>query len=352
MDLSTTLIVWYEQNKRQLPWRETKDPYKIWLSEVILQQTRVQQGMSYYQRFVENFPSIIDLADAPSDTIMKMWQGLGYYSRARNMHETAQRIKNELNGQFPASYQEIVKLKGVGTYTAAAIASLAFEEAVAVVDGNVYRVLSRIYGIDLPIDSTQGKKQFAELAQNLVGDSRPSQHNQAMMEFGALQCTPKSPDCSICPVALSCEARKAGTINLLPVKSKIMKQVIRYFYYLVVQNKGGIYLRRREEKDIWNNLYEFPMIESKDPIDIEQLMRHEDWLKWLPDGQYSLKNVGALRKHILTHQLIFNQFIEIDWLSASDPMSLENEFSFVPLNDLENYAVPKPLERFIEDRLA
>lgn len=352
MELSAVLIDWYEQNKRTLPWRETKDPYKIWLSEVILQQTRVQQGLDYYLNFSETFPTVTELADAPSDTVMKMWQGLGYYSRARNMHSTAQWVKNERNSIFPSTYTELLKLKGVGEYTAAAIASMAFEEPVAVVDGNVYRVLARVFGIDSAIDSPKGKKEFAALAQSILDTRRPNLHNQAMMEFGALQCSPKSPDCSICPLAILCEARKSDSIARLPVKSKSLKQKSRYFYYLVIKNKNSVFLRKRQGKDIWNNLYEFPLIETEQASGLDSLSNSPSWLKWLPSNTYAVRSITPERKHVLSHQYIHHQFIEIDLIGEDGIESLQNEYFCILIPEIKNYAVPKPIERFINDKLA
>lgn len=270
MEFSNTLLYWYLQNKRDLPWRNTKNPYPIWISEIMLQQTRVAQGLPYYLKFLEHFPTIIDLANANEEHVLKLWQGLGYYSRARNMHKTAQHIAFEFNGVFPTNYNDILKLKGIGQYTAAAIASFAFNEVVAVVDGNVFRVLSRYYDIETDISLVSAKKEFSLLASELIPHNNPALFNQAIMEFGALQCIPKNPDCSICIFNSSCLALQKKKVALLPVKSKKIKIQNRYLNYLIfldIENKTLV--NKRTEKGIWQNLYEFPVIESKIEEDFE-----------------------------------------------------------------------------------
>lgn len=244
MDFSTQIIEWYRTNKRDLPWRKTKNPYQIWLSEIILQQTRVEQGLSYYLKFIEKYPSIKDLANAPQDEVLKLWQGLGYYSRARNLHYTSKVITDKYKGEFPATYKEILDLKGIGEYTAAAISSFSFNLPYPVIDGNVYRVLSRVFDIDTPIDSTLGKKEFKELAYELINKNNPSEYNQAIMEFGALYCKPQSPDCENCIFTSTCLAFKTKKINELPVKSKKLKQKNRYFNYLVFIDEDYTYLKK------------------------------------------------------------------------------------------------------------
>src|ERR1043165_6651460 len=255
---SGKIMTWYEQNKRDLPWRNTRDPYLIWLSEVILQQTRVDQGMAYYHKFAEAFPTVKDLAKADSDKVMKLWQGLGYYSRARNLHAAAKMVAGKYKGVFPASYEGIKELKGVGDYTAAAIASFAFKLPHAVVDGNVYRVLSRVFGIETPIDSTQGKKEFNKLANELLDISNPADHNQAVMEFGSQFCKPVNPDCKSCFFNTKCFAFKHSKVPELPVKSKKTKVRSRYLnYFIIVDKNGSIFVHKRQKKDIWEGLYEF-----------------------------------------------------------------------------------------------
>ena len=270
MTFSNILIKWYLQNKRDMPWRNTTNPYYIWLSEIILQQTRVEQGTAYYLKFVEIFPTVYDLASAKESEVLKLWQGLGYYSRARNLHFTGNYIVNELNGQFPSTYNEILKLKGVGDYTASAIASFCFDEPTAVVDGNVYRVLSRFFDIETPINSTKGIKYFKELAQELIDVDNAATHNQSIMEFGARMCKPQNPDCEICPLNDKCLALQQNKIKSLPVKDKKIKLKKRFFNYLVlVSSDEKTILNLREGKGIWQGLYEFPLVESEKTIDKE-----------------------------------------------------------------------------------
>ncbi|MGX7667246.1 A/G-specific adenine glycosylase [Flavobacterium pedocola] len=270
MNFANSLISWYLQHKRDLPWRKTNDPYPIWLSEIMLQQTRVAQGMPYFFAFTEAFPTVFDLADANEEQVLKLWQGLGYYSRARNLHATAKTVAYEFNGEFPHSYEKLKKLKGVGDYTAAAIASIAFGEAVPVVDGNVYRVLSRYFTIETDISSPKAKKEFFDLAATLLPKGKASEFNQAMMEFGALQCVPKNPDCANCIFNGSCLALKNKKVTSLPVKLKKTKVTHRYFNYLIVKDKNGkALIQKRTTKGIWHNLYEFPLIETETPTDFE-----------------------------------------------------------------------------------
>ena len=261
---------WYRQNSRNLPWRNTNDPYFIWLSEIIMQQTRIEQGTSYYEKFTSNYPTINDLANANEQQVLNDWQGLGYYSRARNLHYSAKLVRDEYNGVFPSTFDDILKLKGVGTYTAAAISSFAFKESKAVVDGNVYRLLSRVYDVDTPIDSSKGKKEFQLIADELIPQENPDIHNQAIMEVGSLVCTPKNPNCDECPLNGICLAREKNTVDLRPVKSKKTKVRDRYFHYLIYNDKGETYIEQRTEKGIWQNMYQFPMIEieSGDASDI------------------------------------------------------------------------------------
>jgi len=279
MDFSNKLIYWYHSNKRDLPWRETRDPYFIWLSEIILQQTRVNQGLPYYSRFVERFPSVEKLAAVPQEEVLKLWQGLGYYSRARNLQAAAQQIVDKGTG-FPKTFEDLLELKGVGEYTAAAIASFAYNEPVAVVDGNVYRVLSRIYGISLPINSTEGVQEFKKLANQLIDPKKPALHNQAVMEFGALQCVPKNPDCSVCPFQMDCVAFKEGRIAELPVKIKKTKVLSLHHHYLVaITPSGKTIVEERPQTGIWAGLYEFPFVESKGALLPQELTESLDFLK-------------------------------------------------------------------------
>ena len=326
MNFAATLLQWFKNNGLSLPWRETKDAYAIWLSEVILQQTRIAQGMSYWKRFMAQWPTVNDLAAAMEDEVLKAWQGLGYYSRARNLHTAAQQVV-ELGG-FPQTFKELKTLKGVGDYTAAAIASIAFGEPVAVVDGNVYRVLSRYFGIDTPIDSTEGKKEFQALAQSLLPINEPADYNEAIMDFGATQCTPNSPHCSACPFCETCVAFREQRINELPVKSKKVKQRERHFTYLYIEYEGKIAVHQRGAGDIWQGLWEFPQA--------EQLTSSED-SAWENEAQLLQKGV----KHILTHQILLADIYL--WRPKIRPQ-LPSEFIWIEKQDLENYALPRLIE--------
>jgi A/G-specific adenine glycosylase len=267
MSFNSNLTNWFDKNKRELPWRKSNDPYKIWLSEIILQQTQVKQGLPYYNKFLKNYPNIYELARSSEDEVMKNWQGLGYYSRARNLHFTAKYIVHELNGIFPKKYIDLIKLKGVGDYTASAIASICFDESVAVLDGNVFRVLSRYFGIEIPINSTQGIKHFKSLAKSLLPKKRIGDYNQAVMEFGALQCKPKSPNCSICPINVNCVAFTTNNTKNLPIKIKRSKIKDRYFNFLVyLTKKSETVIEKRNVKGIWQQLYQFPLIETESSV--------------------------------------------------------------------------------------
>jgi A/G-specific adenine glycosylase len=287
MNFSTKIISWYQQNYRDLPWRNTNDAYKIWLSEIILQQTRVSQGLPYYINFVTAFPTVNDLANADEQQVLKLWQGLGYYSRARNLHFTAKLVVEKHNGIFPTTYDELIKLKGIGTYTAAAIASFSANEAVAVVDGNVFRVLSRVFNVDYDISQNSSKKYFIELAQKLLSTTQPNLHNQAIMEFGALQCVPKRPNCLDCVFNDSCEAYKLKIVSELPVKLKKNKVSKRYLNYILVQDALGNYImNKRTGNGIWRNLYEFPCMESENELDEQNLFLQLKELYNIKNFQY------------------------------------------------------------------
>lgn len=316
------IVSWYQKNKRNLPWRAVKSAYYIWLSEVLLQQTRVNQGLPYYLKFINEFPNITSMANASEDKILRLWQGLGYYSRARNMHTTAKFIVNELNGVFPESYREIVKLKGVGEYTAAAIASFAFGEKVAVLDGNVFRVLSRVFGIEENILGSKGKKQFQALANGLLPDLYSDTYNQAIMEFGALQCTPAKPDCINCPCAHFCYARIHKKQDTLPVKIKNTAKRHRLFSYSVVTFGDKILMNKREGKDIWTGLYQFPLKEVTS-FDEDS-----------PAGKY---------KHVLSHQIIEARFDHMETESETQLQDIasQTDSGIYTLEEVEN--LPKPV---------
>lgn len=342
MGFSNKLINWYQQNKRDLPWRNSKDAYLIWLSEIILQQTRVEQGLSYFNNFIEKYPTVVLLAKASEKEVLNLWQGLGYYSRARNLHYTAKNITKNFNGVFPVNYDDILKLKGVGEYTAAAISSFSYNNCYPVIDGNVYRVLSRIFGIEEPIDSTSGKKTFKNLAASLIDKKNPGIYNQAIMEFGALQCKPKNPACENCPFVLECYAFKNNAIHLLPIKEKKIKQRNRYFNYLVLLNKNNIYLNKRKENDIWESLYDFPLIETKQSIQSFDELMSKNYN--IPHSIHLIKKSKEYL-HILTHQKIYATF----WLVSG---KFQNKLTATCVKcsifETNIYPVPKLIENYLK----
>lgn len=332
-----TLIKWYRANKRELPWRTTKDPYKIWLSEIILQQTRVAQGLPYYLRFTEAFPSVFDLAKAPEQKVMKLWQGLGYYSRARNLHAAAKQLVKEYEGVFPSEYEELKKLKGVGDYTAAAIASFCFNKPHAVVDGNVFRVLSRFYAIQTPINSTAGKKQFTQLANELIDKKDPGTFNQAMMEFGAVQCTPVNPNCGTCVLRDSCLVGGSARVKEFPVKAGKTKISERYFEYFFITAQKKTYIQKRGAGDIWQNLYQLPVLEvdkMKNKAEVIKNLRREIFKKNL--SSLEIKSISGTKKHLLSHQKIMARFWHIN---LPKPINLK-EFKEVNISQLKKYPFP------------
>ena len=342
MEWTKTLLDWYQENKRDFPWRKLQDPYYIWLSEIILQQTRVQQGLPYYEKFIHNFPTVFDLAAASEEKVLKLWQGLGYYSRARNLHASARWVVNERDGIFPNTFKELLLLKGVGDYTASAIASICFEEPQAVVDGNVYRFLARFFGIEMPIDASGAHKHFKERATTLMQGVSPNHFNQAMMECGALQCTPKLTACEQCPFEQKCVAYQQGKVNAFPVKIKKIKVKKRYFNYLVIDTPDmQTIVKQRQAKGIWQNLYEFPLIETTSIIDQAALMQHSDFLLWskytiLSCEQVNLKPI----KHILTHQHLYIQF----WQLKVKKIIAES----IDYKELKSLPVPVVIQHFIE----
>lgn len=340
--ISKSLIKWYEANKRELPWRDISDPYRIWISEIILQQTRVNQGLSYYLRFIERFPDVKTLAIANEDEVLKYWQGLGYYSRARNLHKTAQIIAENYKGKFPDSYTDIVQLKGIGAYTAAAVCSFAYNQSYAVVDGNVYRVLSRLFAIETPIDSNKAKKEFSELATNMLDKSKPGIHNQAIMEFGALQCVPVQPDCNACPFQKTCKAYKLDLVEKLPIKASKTKVRERFFNYFLIQYQTKIYIQKRTEKDIWQNLYELPLIESNKLFEPEEIGTN-DFLTNIENIEIS--STTSTFKHILSHQRIFARFFSV---TVSDKNNYLNQLIEINCNEIDNYAVSRLTSLFLE----
>ena len=336
------ILFWFQENKRSLPWRETKDPYAVWLSEIILQQTRVSQGQAYWERFMREYPKVEDLAAASEDDVLRLWQGLGYYSRARNLLAAARQIVGM--GHFPDTYDAIRTLKGVGDYTAAAIASIAFDRPTAVVDGNVYRVLSRYFGIDTPIDTTKGKKEFTSLAQSLLPTDNASAFNQAMMDFGATQCTPKSPDCTACPLSATCEALRTKRTNELPAKQKALSVKTRHLTYIYIRHDGMTAIHRRGKGDIWAGLWEpynASIHENTSPASPEEIAQIIS--KISPNG-HAVPLVTGL-KHILTHRILIADcyLLQIDILP-----SLPSDYIWIEENDIDKYGIPRLIEIFLE----
>lgn len=343
---SEKIINWYLENKRDLPWRDISDAYRIWISEIILQQTRVNQGLDYYLRFVERFPTVEQLAEAEEDEVLKYWQGLGYYSRARNLHKAAKKIMTEHAGVFPREYEDILNLNGVGEYTAAAIASFAYNLAYATVDGNVYRVLSRLFAIETPIDTGKGKKEFTRLAQELLPESKPGIHNQAMMEFGALHCVPVSPDCSHCVLQSLCKAYETNSISQYPKKAQKTKVTNRYFNYLFIKYDGKTYLQKRENNDVWKNLYEFPLIESDELFDHDKLITNESFIKLFSNiANIEIQSISKPIKHVLSHRNIFTQFVTIN---ISNENAVLKKFVQTPIDEIDRFAVSRLMEIFLE----
>ena len=326
MEFASALLEWFRENGRDLPWRQTRDPYAIWLSEIILQQTQIKQGWDYWERFMRRWPSVENLAAATEDEVLREWQGLGYYSRARNLHFAAKQIV--ALGRFPSTLEEIKRLKGVGDYTAAAIGSIAFDLPAAVVDGNVYRVLARHFGIDTPINTTEGKKVFMAMAQSLLPPKEASAYNQAIMDFGAIQCTPQSPRCLLCPLAESCEALRSGRVGELPVKLKTLKVRERHLIYIYVRCHGETAIRRRGSGDIWQGLWEPLLAESSADV---------------PAGALLLRqNV----KHVLTHRIIYADFY---LLEVGEKPVLPSDYIWIPESEIDNYALPRLIEIMLEN---
>ena len=342
MTFSKILLEWYVLNKRELPWRNTSDPYYIWLSEIILQQTRVQQGLTYYLKFIHSFPTIFDLANAEEDTVLKLWQGLGYYSRARNLHYSAKDIVLRRNGDFPDNYDEILNLKGIGPYTAAAIASFAFELPYSVLDGNVIRVLSRFFGVEVPFDTTLGKRKFQELAQELMDKENSSEYNQAIMEFGAIQCTPKRPKCTTCPLSKECVAFNDNEIERLPVRNKRIIPKKRFIHYLVIDQDSKVLFGKRKE-GIWNGLYEFPFIEFQKNIECSSVLSSNKWIDFFNGLDYKVEFVSEEFIHKLSHQHIYVRF----WLVKMRGLNVVN-YKLVNKFELYNYPVSVLIDKFLQ----
>lgn len=329
----TRLIQWYQSNKRNLPWRNINDPYLIWLSEIILQQTRVDQGMNYFLKFKNYFPTVSHLAAASEMEVLNCWKGLGYYSRARNLHSTAKLIVTEMNGQFPRNYNELLKLKGIGCYTAAAISSFAYNEPKAVVDGNVYRVLSRLFGIETPIDSSVGKKIFQTLADELLDYNNPGIYNQAIMEFGAIHCLPVNPNCESCPFDSFCEAKARNIVKKLPVKSGKTQIKEKYFVFKIITHDGKVLLEKRDYNGIWRNLFQFPLTEFQNSKDKELFLQKGEF-KW----------ISSEIKHVLSHQHLHCNFV-----FDEKTKNIEGEnYVWIAFKDFQNVPVPRLIEKYVE----
>lgn len=349
--IADKLRSWYEAHKRDLPWRKTNDPYKIWLSEVILQQTRVAQGLDYYMRFVESYPTVQELAAASEEEVLRLWQGLGYYSRARNLHACAKTIVSYYEGNFPDRYDELMKLKGIGVYTAAAIASFAFGERVPVVDGNVYRVLARLFGVDTDISKSSAHKEFFAVGKKLITHSDPAIHNQAMMEFGAIQCTPVKPNCMFCVLQTHCVAFRESRQADLPVKSKKLKVRNRYFYYYVVLNEEGqLLLNPRGPKDIWQGLYDFPLYESATEIAIDEALdAAAERYAWLREAR--VKGDKGPVKHLLSHQRLHVRFIELTIASSGVEKisSVQEDLQFYDAQKVSSLPKPILIDKYLKE---
>lgn len=344
MTFSDILLDWYYKNARSLPWRETKDPYSIWISEIILQQTRIDQGLPYYLRFTESFPDVRSLHQATEDQVLKLWQGLGYYSRAKNMKAAAKQITENFGGDFPTTYKDILSLKGIGPYTAAAVSSICFNLQHAVVDGNVFRVLSRHFGIKTPINSSRGKKEFEQLANQLIPKNNPGDYNQAIMEFGAIYCVPYSPDCSKCPLNHSCEAYKLNLITQLPVKEKKLKIRNRYLHYFYMTDGYRFLIEKRGENDIWKGLYQLPMIETNKEQISEGLFEEKDFMNLTKNEPFELISQQEIR-HKLTHRNLFIRFyhLKIENINSFNYFIIENK-------DWINFAFPKPIHQYLIEK--
>lgn len=346
MKISEIILEWYKKNKRFLPWRETKDPYMIWLSEIILQQTRVNQGMEYYLRFVARFPDVHQLAAADEQEVIKLWQGLGYYSRARNLLAAARQVENEFGGKFPSGYSDLLKLKGVGPYTAAAVASIAYNAPVAVVDGNVSRVLARLYGVQDPVNVPAGGKQVEALAGELLNRGNPGDHNQAMMEFGALQCVPVAPDCLACPVQQFCVAFSNDLVTALPVKQKKAKIRNRYFTYLIIREGVHTYINRRTGNDIWREMYEFPLIEHDSAPDEAEILHAASLLTGLEGERLTISGLSDPVRHQLTHRRIIARFLHLE--TGANLLQPPVHWKRVRFSEVGDHPLPRLIDRYLE----
>jgi A/G-specific adenine glycosylase len=345
---SESLIKWdRNENKREMPWKQERDPYKIWISEIILQQTRVSQGWEYYKRFIKAFPDIRSLSEAPEKEVFKLWEGLGYYSRCRNLIATAKHLCETSEGRFPEKYEDLLQLKGIGTYTAAAIASFAFNQPYAVLDGNVFRVLSRFFAVDTPVDSVKGKKLFSLLAASLIDRSSPAVYNQAIMDFGAVICKPALPLCHQCPLQPKCQAFRIHAVSSLPVKTKKIAQTHRFFNYLILRKGNGIYVHKRTAKDIWENLYEFVLIETDRLAPEKEFLSSPAFLALLGSGKFQLSKTSAAIIQKLTHQKISGRFFHIDLHEV--PVFLKTYDRISPA-ELKELPFPKIIATYLKEK--
>jgi len=344
----TALLDWYRPERRPMPWKAVKDPYRIWLSEIILQQTRVEQGMPYFKRFVAAYPAVADLAAAEDDAVMKLWEGLGYYSRARNLLGAARMVTDKHGGKFPDTVDGLLTLPGVGPYTAAAIASFAFGRQVAVLDGNVYRILARFAGDASPIDASRARKHFGKMANAALGDVPAARFNQSIMDFGATVCTPRNAGCATCPLATGCKALADGTVYDLPVKEKKLKRRTRYFHFLILEDPAGrTVIEQRREKDIWQELYQFPLVETtKKNLRVEDLARETGWPEWLAPNELSHVRTGPPLKQQLTHQTVIVWFHQFDWKTM--PLAL-NQKRLITNKKLSEFAFPRVITRYLSE---
>ena len=344
MEFSSIVLYWYKKNKRDFPWRKHKSVYEVWLSEIILQQTQTSQGLSYFNKILKTFPTLKKLSEASEEQILKLWQGLGYYSRARNLHFTAKYIQNNLNGVFPDDYDSLIQLKGIGPYTAAAISSICFNEKRAAVDGNVYRILARVFNIDTAINSPEGIKKFQELANSLISETYPGDYNQSMMDIGATICTPKKPKCNQCPLISICLAHVNNTINNIPVKIKKRKIKHRYFHYLCIEYNGNFIMKKRTQKDIWRNLYDFPLIERGE-MTKENDIDYKKLLNSILDDEIVIFKKTKHYEHQLTHQKLN---ITIEYIK-SNKINFNNAFLKFNQMQVRELPIPKPIEKFFEE---
>jgi A/G-specific adenine glycosylase len=343
---STELLEWNKtQNQREMPWKNEKDPYKIWISEIILQQTRVQQGVQYYNRFITAFPTVKHIIDAKESQVFKLWEGLGYYSRCKNIIASANYISNELGGRFPDNFNDILQLKGIGNYTASAIASFAYNLPHAVLDGNVFRVLSRFFGITEAIDNSEGKKIYSMIAGELLDKKNPAVYNQAIMDFGATICKPQLPLCNACPLKHRCKAFTKDIVHILPIKEKIINRKYRWFYYLLIKWNNKLYVRKRTTKDIWQNLNEFVLLETEKHISVSALQASASFLEIFNSNEFTLNSVSKLYKQQLTHQTISGRFLNIN---IKAKLNIQG-YKVMPINQLNLLPFPKFITTYLKD---